>query len=68
MKSITNMIPTRKTLHKTDDNIMENDLNKFYSRFESHNFSLEWDNVIDNITVDDCVSRIDITPRLARLF
>lgn len=48
---------------------MTNDLNMFYIGFDSHDFSLEHDCVINTITTDDCVPRVDFSLReVTRLF
>ena len=60
MKSITNMTPTRKPLHSSDDGSMANELNNFYLRFDTQDFSSECNNVINTISIGGDVPKIDI--------
>lgn len=60
MKSITNMNPSKKPLHATDELAKANELNAFYKRFEICDFSVECSDILDSIATD--VDRLEIDP------
>lgn len=62
MKTITNMKPTKKPLHARDELAKANDLNRFYKRFDTCDYSAECSQVLESIATDVEVDRWEIDP------
>ena len=69
MKSVTNMNPAKKEIITMDEHQKSNELNDFYQRFDSQNFSQECDRVLQSLpdTDDTCCLEVDPTS-IRRLF
>ena len=69
MKSVTNMNPVKKQIITLDEHQKSNELNDFYLRFDSQNFSQECDRVLQSLpdTDDTCCLEVDPTS-IRRLF
>lgn len=70
MKAITNMNPSKKHLITLDDSKMTNDMNNFYLRFDTQDFSVDGYRELDSLhTIDNAPDRLWIDPlRVKRLF
>lgn len=71
MKAITNMTPAKKTLCTSDDLQKANELNDFFMRFETQDFSSECTDILETISATDQDERVVIdhflnTPVLRR--
>lgn len=62
MKAITNMNTTRNPLITNDDSYKANELNDFYCRFETQDFTLEGNNPLESIPTSDPSSRLVVDP------
>ena len=59
MKAITNTEPSKRHISATDDVQKANELNDFYLRFQSHDFSNQFNIVLDSLT-DDLSTRPEV--------
>ena len=53
MKTVTNMNPEKKQIIALDEQQKSNELNDFYLRFDSQDFSLECNNILQSLPDSD---------------
>lgn len=68
MKAATNMTTHRKCLITCDDLSKSNELNDFFLRFDTQDFSLECNNVLQSITTVEPCSRLVVDPLKIQFF
>jgi len=67
MMAITNMTPAQKRISTPDDLQRANELNDFYLRFETQDFSFKGKNILETITATEQDVRLVVEPKVVGL-
>lgn len=62
MKSVTNMNPAKEQIITLDEQQQSNELNDFYLRFDSQNFSQECDSVLQSLPATEATCCLEVDP------